>query len=100
MNATLLTVAVAIAVAMSGAPARAASLDAPPGASSCSGCHAASANVVTPIPRLEGRPAADIVAQMEAFRSGKTPATVMDRLAKGFSEAEVQAIAAWYAAQK
>jgi sulfide dehydrogenase cytochrome subunit len=99
MNTTRLTVAVALVVAPI-APAPAASLDAPPGASSCSGCHGADAGVVTPVPRLEGRPAAEIVAQMEAFRSGKTPATVMDRLAKGFSDAEVQAIATWYAARK
>jgi sulfide dehydrogenase cytochrome subunit len=37
---------------------------------------------------------------MQAFRSGERPATVMDQIAKGFSEAEIQAIAAWYAAQK
>src|SRR5262245_6991346 len=46
--------------------------DAPPGASSCSGCHAPSAAVGTPVPPLNGRAAADIVAQLEAFRSGKT----------------------------
>ncbi len=32
-------------------------------------------------------------------RAGQRPATVMDRIAKGFSDAEVQAIAAWYAQQ-
>jgi cytochrome subunit of sulfide dehydrogenase len=74
--------------------------EAPPGASSCSGCHAPSAAAGTPVPPLNGRNAAEIVAQMEAFRSGKTQSTVMDRLAKGFSEAEIQAIAAWHAAQK
>jgi cytochrome c553 len=52
------------------------------------------------VPRLVGRPAADIVAALEAFRAGQRPATVMDRIAKGFSEAELAAIAAWYAAQK
>ena len=36
---------------------------------------------------------------MQAFRAGQRPATVMDRIAKGFSDAEVQAIAAWYAQQ-
>jgi cytochrome c553 len=37
---------------------------------------------------------------MQAFRDGKRPATVMDRIAKGFSDAEIAAIAAWYAEQK
>jgi cytochrome c553 len=47
-----------------------------------------------------GRPAADIVAQMQAFKAGQKPSTVMDRIAKGFTDAEVQAIADWYAEQK
>lgn len=70
--------------------------DAPPGASSCSGCHATSAAVATPVPRLIGRPAADIASAMQQFRSGQRPATVMDRIAKGFSDGESAAIAAWY----
>jgi sulfide dehydrogenase cytochrome subunit len=37
---------------------------------------------------------------MQAFRAGQMPATVMDRIAKGFTDEEIQAIAAWYAAQK
>jgi cytochrome subunit of sulfide dehydrogenase len=79
------------------APASAAAADAPPGASSCSGCHAA---VQTPVPRLVGRPAAEIVTAMQAFRTGQRQATVMDRIAEGFSGPEIAAIAAWYAAQK
>ena len=73
---------------------------APPGASSCSGCHPASAAVKTPVPPLAGRPAAEIVEQVRSFRSGQRPATVMDRIARGFSDAEIAAIAAWYAGQK
>jgi sulfide dehydrogenase cytochrome subunit len=72
----------------------------PPGASSCSGCHASSAAVETPVPRLVGRPASEIVAAMQAFRDRGRPATVMDRIAKGFSDPETAAIAAWYAEQK
>lgn len=78
----------------------AAAADAPAGASSCSGCHPANAGVQTPVPPLAGRNAGEIVTAMQAFRSGQRSATVMDRIAKGYSEAEVQAIAAWYAAQK
>jgi cytochrome subunit of sulfide dehydrogenase len=80
-------------------PTSAAAADAPPGATSCSGCHAASAAVQTSVPRLVGRPAVEIVTAMQAFRVGQRPATVMDRIAKGFSEPEIAAIAAWYAAQ-
>ena len=81
------------------AAAAAASMP-PPGAASCTGCHAASAKVETRVPRIAGRNPAEIVAAMEAFRSGQKPATVMDRIAKGFSEAEIRAIAEWLGAQK
>ena len=73
--------------------------DAPPGAASCSGCHPAGKSVASPVPRLDGRDAAQTVTAMQEFRSGKRPATVMDRIAKGFTEDETAAIAAWYAAQ-
>jgi cytochrome c553 len=36
---------------------------------------------------------------MAELRSGARPATVMDRIAKGFSEDETRAIAGWLAEQ-
>jgi sulfide dehydrogenase cytochrome subunit len=81
-------------------PAGAMAADAPPGASSCSGCHPASPSVDTPVKRLIGRNPADIVADVKAFRSGEKPATIMDRIAKGFTDDEIKAIADWYGAQK
>jgi cytochrome subunit of sulfide dehydrogenase len=89
--------AVAAMLLVPGAPGQA---EAPPGAASCSGCHAASARVDTAVPRLAGRSAAELASGMQAFKSGQKPGTVMGRIAKGFSEAEIQAIADWYAAQK
>ena len=72
----------------------------PPGAAACSGCHAAGAATATSISRLYGRDAGDIMAAMTGFRDGSLPATVMTRIAKGFSDDELRAIAAWLAAQK
>ena len=72
----------------------------PAGAAACSGCHASSASIATPVPRLAGRDAADIVKAMQEFRAGTRPATVMDRIAKGFTEDETRAIAAWFAGQR
>lgn len=100
MNATRMLIAAALCLAVPG-HARAAGLaDAPPGALSCSGCHATAAKADAAVPRLIGRNPADIVAAMQAFKSGQVPSTVMERIAKGFSEDEVKAIAAWYGAQK
>ena len=74
--------------------------DAPPGAASCSGCHPAKRFVDTSVPRLAGRDPAALVAAMQGFKSGQRPSTVMGRIAKGFTDDETKAIAAWYGAQK
>ncbi len=78
----------------------AAAAEPPPGATSCSGCHPPSASVETKVPPLRGRDPVEIVAAMQAFRSGERPSTVMGRIAKGFSDDETRAIAAWLAAQR
>jgi cytochrome subunit of sulfide dehydrogenase len=70
--------------------------DAPPGAASCLGCHPAAADD-GPVPALAKMPARQIVVALRAYRSGTRPATVMDRIAKGFSDEELDAIAQWYA---
>ena len=72
----------------------------PPGAASCTGCHPANPKIETRVPRIAGRSPGEIVADMEAFRAGQKPATVMDRIARGFTEAEIRAIADWLGAQK
>jgi cytochrome c553 len=77
-----------------------ASAQPPAGAASCTGCHPASPRVTSPVPRLAGQDRAAIVRAMQEFRSGQRAGTVMDRIAKGFTDDEIQAIAAWYAAQK
>ena len=49
------------------------------------------------MPRLTGLDRAAILRAMQEFRSGQRAGTVMDRIAKGFTDEEIQAIAAWYA---
>jgi sulfide dehydrogenase cytochrome subunit len=97
MQATRVSVAV-LAVILTAGTAIAA--EAPAGAASCSGCHAGNPRAGTPVPPLAGRPAAEIAAAMAEFKTGKRPGTIMDRIAKGFSEEESQAIAQWYSQQK
>jgi cytochrome c553 len=100
MDNTRLVSAAALALAMTGPAAAAGPADAPPAATSCSGCHPASRQVDTSVPRLIGRDPAAVVSAMLGFRSGQIPATVMNRIAKGFTDDEIEAIAAWYGAQK
>lgn len=97
MNA--LRVAIAAAAVMAWCQPLLAASEPPPGAASCSGCHSTAATA-TAIPRIYGRDAADIAKAMAGFRDGSLPATVMNRIAKGFTDEESRAIAAWLAAQK
>lgn len=73
--------------------------DAPPGATSCTGCHAMSTSVETAVPHLNGRKPAELAAAMREFKAGTRQATVMGRIAKGFSDPEIDAISAWFGAQ-
>jgi cytochrome c553 len=77
-----------------------ASAEPPVGAAACSGCHPTSTRLASPVPRLIGLDRPVIVRAMQDFRSGQRAATVMDRISKGFTDEEIQAIAAWYATQK
>ena len=98
MKALRVVVGIATIVAWS-LPVLAAS-EPPPGAASCSGCHSAGPTAASSVSRLYGRDAGDIMTAMAGFRDGSVPATVMNRIAKGFSDDELRAIAAWLAAQK
>jgi cytochrome subunit of sulfide dehydrogenase len=78
-------------------PAAAQSM-APPGATSCSGCHGPGTSGAA-VPPLHGRPSEEIVAAMRDYRTGQRPATVMDRIAKGFTDEETRAMATWLSQQ-
>lgn len=71
----------------------------PPGASSCTGCHSSVRIADSVIPHIAGRKAGDIVALMREYRSGAWPSSVMGRIARGFDDRQIDAIAAWFAAQ-
>ena len=71
---------------------------APPGATSCSGCHGPDAPSAV-VPPLHGRSSEEIVSAMQEYRMGQRPATVMDRIAKGFTDQETRAIASWLSQQ-
>ncbi len=49
---------------------------------------------------LAGLPRDHIASQMRAFRDGQRPATVMHQIAKGYSDAQIDALATWFSAQK
>jgi cytochrome c553 len=52
------------------------------------------------MPGLAGLSAAYFIEQMNAFRNGSRQATIMHQLAKGYTDAQIAAMAQYFAAQK
>ena len=69
-------------------------------AATCANCHGTNGNARGDMKPLAGLPAARIVAQLNDFKAGVGSPTVMHQIAKGYTEAQVQAIAAYFEAQK
>jgi cytochrome c553 len=70
-------------------------------AMNCAICHGTAGRPVpgSSVAALAGRPAAGMVEAMAAFRQGTRPATVMHQIAKGYSDAEIEAMARYFAQQ-
>jgi cytochrome c553 len=88
-----------LAILIGGAISAEAQAVPPPGATACSGCHGPGGSG-SAVPLLRGRSSEEIVVAMQAFRTGGRPATVMDRIAKGFTDGEIRAIASWLSQQR
>jgi len=69
-------------------------------ARNCFGCHGPDGRSPGAIPALNGKSAAFIVKSLKDFRSGERPSTVMGRHAKGYSDAEVEALATYISSLK
>jgi cytochrome c553 len=71
-------------------------------AATCAACHGTQGRAVdaAAVPALAGMPAPYLAEQMRAFKSGARQATVMPQLAKGYSDAQIDQLAAFFAAQK
>jgi cytochrome c553 len=100
---TLTCPAAAVAVALAGstaalaqsAPTRPAALG------PCITCHGANGMSTLPnAPHLAGQPLMYLIEQMKAYRSGKRPHEVMGVIARPMSDADIDAVSAWYAAIK
>ena len=62
---------------------------------SCFSCHGPAGKSPDSIPAINGKSRAFIANQMTAFRDGKRQSTVMARIAKGYSDAEIAALASY-----
>jgi len=65
----------------------------------CYGCHARPGTEANGIVTFTARSALEIATRLKAFRSGKLNSTVMNRISRGYTSAELEKIAALMASQ-
>lgn len=71
-------------------------------AATCANCHGTDGRGATgsTLPAIAGMPRDYLVTQLKAFKAGTRPATIMHQLSKGYSDAQIEQIAGYFAAQK
>jgi len=69
-------------------------------AAACASCHPTGKAGQGKIPALAGRQKDFLVRRMLEFKSGDRPATVMQQIAKGYTDAQIETLSAYLAAQK
>lgn len=70
-------------------------------ASHCAACHGTAGRAIprTVVPGLAGRPSGELLELLLAYKQDRLGATVMHQIAKGYTDAQLEQIAAWFAAQ-
>lgn len=71
-------------------------------AATCAQCHGTEGQAVAgqALVRLAGLPKEHLLTQLLAFRTGQRPATVMHQITRGYSQEQLEELAAFFAAQK
>ncbi len=66
----------------------------------CAACHGPDGQSQGAIPSFTTLPKERLVAALRAFRDGTRPGTVMNRIAKGLEDVDIEAIAAYISAPR
>jgi sulfide dehydrogenase cytochrome subunit len=71
-------------------------------AATCANCHGTDGKAVSgsAVTSIAGMDKGYLAAQLKAFKSGARPATVMHQISKGYSDAQIEILAGYFAAQK
>jgi cytochrome c553 len=68
-------------------------------AAACANCHGTNGTSRQGMPNLSGQQQTYLAQQMQDFRAGKRPATIMHQIAKGYTDEQIDALAAYFSAQ-
>ena len=69
-------------------------------AANCANCHGTDGRSQGGMPALNAQPKAKLLEALQEFKAGKRPATIMHQLAKGYTDAELDALATYFSTQK
>jgi len=69
-------------------------------AASCAGCHGTQGVALPGMDSLAGQKKEDLLKKMQDYKSGKKPATLMHQLSAGYSDAQIEQLASYFAALK
>jgi len=68
-------------------------------AATCANCHGTNGASRGEVAPLAGRAAPELIAAMADFKSGARSATIMQQIAKGYTDEQLRLIAGFFAAQ-
>ncbi|NYE64083.1 cytochrome c553 [Duganella sp. 1224] len=69
-------------------------------AATCAACHGTAGDTRgSTLPRLAGQPRQTLLASLKAFKTGQREATIMTQIAKGYTDEQLDLLAAYFAAQ-
>jgi len=70
-------------------------------AAGCANCHGTDGvSTAEEVVSLAGRPKDEIARKMQDFKTGRAPGTIMPQLAKGYTDEQIDLVAAWFAARQ
>jgi len=65
-------------------------------ANPCAGCHGPDGDSPGSIPALKGLSAEEIASSMKAYKADRRKGTVMNRIAKGYTDEEIDLMAGYF----
>jgi cytochrome c553 len=68
-------------------------------AAACATCHGTNGTTAGGLPSLAGQPRDRLAQQMRDFRGGTKPATIMHQISKGYTDVQIDALAAFFASR-
>jgi len=69
-------------------------------AATCANCHGTNGKSIGDNKSLAGEPKEKILRKLQEFRSGEKPSSIMQQIANGYTDAQLELIASYFAERK